>query len=102
MVASAAGLVALIVGAGFGIDAILKRNASNDGPCNAADFCNSDGIRLRADAMRSGVVSTATLFAGAAAASSGIALFFTAPTPGRPQIGLAAGPGSLRLTGRWW
>ncbi len=99
---SGVGLVALIVGAAFGVDAIVKRNDSNDGPCNAADFCDANGLRLRADAMRSGVVSTATLFAGAAAASSGIALFFTAPTPGRPQIGLGAGPAAMRLTGRWW
>jgi hypothetical protein len=107
VVVGAAGAVALVAGTVFGGLAISKKSASNDGPCNAADYCNADGRALRADAIRDGNVATASLFAGGAAVASGLALFFTAPPPPTASTGsgftvrLAAGPGAVRLLGRW-
>jgi hypothetical protein len=101
----AAGVVALGVGIGFGAQAILGKRASNDGYCDAADYCDTTGRSLRAEAIRAGNVATATLFAGGAAVASGMALFFTAPKSSadhRPIVeGLTVGPGAVHLTGRW-
>ncbi len=97
-----AGLVTVLVGAVYGVEALRARNASNAGPCNTDDVCDATGRSLRADAMRYGNVSTATLFAGGAAVASGIALFVTAPdTSPAPRVGLHAGPAGVRLVGRW-
>jgi hypothetical protein len=93
-----AGVAALVVGAVYGGVAISKKNASNDGPCNAADVCTPTGGELRADAMRAGNISTVALFAGGAAVASGLALFFTAPAA-RKSIGLSASLTGARLVG---
>jgi hypothetical protein len=95
------------VGAVFGVKAITSKNASNDGHCDAADYCDAAGRSLRAEAIGAGNVSTAMLFAGGAAVASGLALFFTAPAAAngahgdRAGAGLTLGPGTLHLTGRW-
>jgi hypothetical protein len=104
VVVGSAGVVALGVGAVFGVKALTGKNASNDGPCDAADYCDATGRGLRAEAIRAGNVATATLFAGGAAVASGLSLFFTAPVTapeGRAGAGLTLGPGALHLTGRW-
>jgi hypothetical protein len=94
-----AGVAAIIVGAVYGGMAISKKNASNNGPCNAADVCSTMGRDLRADAMRAGNISTVALFAGGAGVASGLALFFTAPAAPRRSIGVTATLGSARLVG---
>jgi hypothetical protein len=90
----------------FGVEAITKKAASNDGHCNAADYCDTIGRSLRADAMRAGTISTITLFAGGAGIASGAAVFFTAPADrddARPRgdLGLRVGVGDVRLVGRF-
>lgn len=96
-----AGGVGLIVGTVLGVRAITEKRASNAGPCNAADYCDSTGRALRADAMRAGNAATVSLFAGGALVASGVALFLTAPTARGSRVGLSAGPGDVRLVGRW-
>ena len=110
VVLGGAGVVALGVGAAFGVQAIASKSASNDGHCNREDYCDATGRSLRAEAIHAGNVSTATIFAGSAAVASGLALFFTAPRTAygahgaqgdRAGAGLTLGPGTLHLTGRW-
>jgi hypothetical protein len=103
---SGAGLVTLVTGVVFGVEALTKKAASNDGHCNAADYCDATGRALRADAMHAGNLSTITLFAGGAAIASGAAIFFTAPpnpNEARPGagLGLRVGVGDVRLVGRF-
>ena len=96
-----AGVVALVVGAVFGVEAIAKKSASNDGHCNASDICDSQGRSLRADAIQVGNAATVALFGGGAAVASGLALFFTAPVTSSESAGVALTPGGVRLRGRW-
>jgi hypothetical protein len=102
------GVVGLVVGAVFGMQAITKKNDSNaDGHCDASDACDAIGKALRADGIRSGNISTGLFVAGGVMVAGGVVLMVTAPPGGkapastRPSAGLAIGPGSLALTGRW-
>lgn len=72
------GAVALGVGAGFGLDAIAKRDASA-ADCDDSDVCGPDGTDLRNAGLTSAAVSTATFTAGGVLAAGGIVLLLTAP-----------------------
>jgi hypothetical protein len=101
------GVVGLAVGTVFGVQAIQKKNESNaNGHCDASDACDPTGKGLRADGMRAGNISTGLFVAGGVMVAGGAVLMVIAP-PGkapastRPSAGLAIGPRSLAVTGRW-
>ncbi len=75
----AAGLVAVGVGAVFGLSAKSKLDSSNDGHCNAADYCYSEGLAMRKDAENAATLSTIFFVAGGAAVAAGVVLYVTAP-----------------------
>jgi hypothetical protein len=75
----AAGLVAAGVGTVFGLSAKSKLDASNDGHCNAADYCYAEGLSMRKDAENAATLSTILFVAGGAALAAGVVLYVTAP-----------------------
>lgn len=99
----AAGLAALAVGSIFGAQALAKKSASDDGPCDAHNLCDAVGKQLRAEGMRAGNVSTALFVAGAAGVAAGVVVFLTAPKPaaGSARVSLSVGAGRVDLLGRW-
>ena len=72
-----AGVIGAGLGVGFGLASIGDRNDSR-AHC-AGDRCDSDGVRMRDDAIRHGTVATISMVAGGAAIAGGIALALTAP-----------------------
>lgn len=83
----AAGLAGLVLGAGFGIDAI-KTYDEAIATCDNEDptQCTNAGVRLQEDASRSALISTVAISVGAAALGGGVLLYFLAPKapPGEP------------------
>lgn len=75
-----AGLVGVVLGAAFGIDAIKTYDAAlatceNENPT----LCTFEGVGLQRDASRSALVSTVAISVGAAALAGGVLLYFLAP-----------------------
>jgi hypothetical protein len=100
LVAGGAGVVSLGIGSAFGAIAMSKQAESNDGPCDADNFCNAAGKELRRQAISAATVSTATFVVGSVALAGGAVLFFTAPTPARPSPPrVSVGPGSILFHG---
>jgi hypothetical protein len=108
----AAGVVALGVATGFGVEAIQKNDASK-AQClpNAPSMCFQAGADLRLSAGRAADASTALVVAGGLTVAAGLTVFFTAPssrpaTTGALQrltVAPIAGPGvaGLSLRGEW-
>ncbi len=84
-----AGIAGILIGAGFGIDAIVTYNEALD-TCQDEnpDLCTSTGVRLQEDASRSALVSTVAFSVGAAALAGGALTFFLAPADEpAPKVG---------------
>lgn len=73
-VTAGVGLVLVGIGAGFGVDAISQKSASNDGHCNASDQCDPTGLALRDSGLASATVSTVFSIVGAVAVVVGVVL----------------------------
>jgi hypothetical protein len=68
------GAAGIGVGAVLGGAAISRKNASNDGHCNAQDHCDRVGFDLRSEAVALGQGSTAALVVGGAILATGVVL----------------------------
>lgn len=91
VVAGAAGVIGIGLGAFFGLRAMSKQDESNkDGHCDAADTCDHVGLGLRDEAITAATVSTIGFIAGGVALAGGVTLFFTAPSEAPPAQGKAA------------
>jgi len=88
-VVGAVGVVALGVGAYFGIDTILKQNESEDHCVDT--LCDAEGVALREDGEVSANVANVTIAIGAAAVVTGIVLLVTADRGGQ-ESGMWLGP----------
>ncbi|WP_437942609.1 tetratricopeptide repeat protein [Sorangium sp. So ce341] len=100
LVIGGAGLLGAGVGVFFGVRAVVKLNESNAaGHCHDGNVCDDVGYEAREQAVAAGDVSTVLLLAGGAALAGGVALFLTAPRPGRPGAHIALGPRGLALRG---
>lgn len=101
-----AGVLALGVGAAFGLTAISKNGESNDKGC-FGNQCTAPAASLRRDARSAGTISTVFFVVGGAALAGGVTLFFTAPSSkhaaSRPRARVAFGPGggSLAVESAW-
>jgi serine/threonine-protein kinase len=81
LVVAGVGVVAVGVGAVFGLSAISQLNDSNSsGHCHPDNHCDPTGIQMRSDASSSATLSTIFVGAGAAALVGGAVLYFTAPS----------------------
>ncbi|MBL8742735.1 MAG: hypothetical protein JNK04_16620 [Myxococcales bacterium] len=100
----AAGLAGIVLGAGFGIDAIKTYDEAlatceNEDPTR----CTNSGVRLQKDASRSALVSTVAFSVGAAAVGGGVLLYFLAPKTAERGAAKTAGPRAPELpkVGAW-
>jgi tetratricopeptide (TPR) repeat protein len=91
VIAVGAALAGAGLGAAFGLRAVSKRDASNDGHCDAESYCDAEGLRLRDDAQVAGTMSTIAFAASAGALAAGALLWLTSPEP-------AAGGAARRVT----
>ena len=100
-----AGVVGVVLGAVFGLDAKAKLDDSNGpGHCDANDACDAYGLQKRSDAKSSALVSTVSFVAGGVALAGGAALWFTAPKKGTARVGLTvppAGTTGVGVVGVW-
>ncbi|APR80181.1 Hypothetical protein A7982_05528 [Minicystis rosea] len=107
IVSGAVGLAGIAVGTGFGIAAIVRKNASNaDGHCDAANTCDAVGKGLRRDSLGAATASTVAFVVGSAAIAGGAILLFAPLDRDRGRrpvatLALGLGPGSLSLEGSW-
>jgi hypothetical protein len=103
LVIGGAGVLALGVGAVFGVMAISAKSDMDKHCGNAIDApsgkCDSLGLSSHDDASSRATLSTILVVGGAALAGVGALLFFTAPSArsSTPQVGI--GPQSIWLRG---
>lgn len=99
------GLVAMGVGTYFGVRALrIEEDSNQAGLCDQDDFCTSDGLELRQDALSHAHISTGLIFGGAAVAVAGLVVFLTAPSADAPaNVGFAPLPGGgyLEVSASW-
>jgi serine/threonine-protein kinase len=86
------GVVGVGLGSVFGIKAISDRNASNAGPCNAADQCSAHGLSLRDDAINEARVSTIAFVVGAAGLGASAVVMFALPRRQQGSVAVSAAP----------
>jgi hypothetical protein len=75
---SAAGVLALGVGAGFVI-ASAATYASSSSMCDASDHCSTQGAAVRGDALTYGDVATVLVVSGALTLAAGVVTWLAAP-----------------------
>jgi serine/threonine-protein kinase len=97
------GVAGVSVGTILGLMARSDRDASNAGPCDAADRCNQKGLSLRKDAINEAWGSTAAFAVGAVALGASVVVAFVVPhKPSGPVVVSAApmanGAGALVRT----
>jgi hypothetical protein len=85
------GVVGLVVGAAFGVEAQVKLNDSNSsGHCKPGDLCDASGLAERSDALTDASISTFAFLAGAASVAGGAVLYLLAPE--RTRVGFTLTP----------
>ena len=94
-----AGVVALGVGAFFGLHSLAKRDDAQ--PHCTADACDPSGIALRDQALGAGDASTVAFVIGAAAITGAVILYLTSPSPTSPQLRASIGPTRATLGLSW-
>ncbi len=97
-----AGVVGLVVGGIFSLEAKSTYDTSNSGPCNASNVCSQAGLDDRSSARNMATVATVVMGVGAAALVGGVVTFFTAPRRG-PAVtvtpGVSSGSASVWVSG---
>jgi serine/threonine-protein kinase len=93
-----AGIVAIGVGAFFGVKAISKNNDAKD-ICPDNVCASDDGITFTEDAKSAATVANILVIGGAAVAAAGVVLYLTAPSGQERTVGVVSdGRGGARLT----
>jgi hypothetical protein len=105
VVAGGVGVVAIGVGAFFGIRAMSKQSESEETHCRVepSTTCDAEGLAIRDDGRTAGTISTVFFVVGAVGAGAGVTLWLTAPKDGQPgtRTALRATPGGLVLAGSY-
>jgi hypothetical protein len=101
-VLAAGGVVGLVVGAVFSLNAKAKYDDSR-AFCLPDNECTATGRQDRSDADSKATVATVAMGLGAAAAAGGVALYLTAPRTAPVTVALSPGArsGSLRVNWSW-
>jgi serine/threonine-protein kinase len=87
----AAGVVGVGIGTVYGIMATSHRNQSNDGPCDATDYCSASGLALRQQALSEATVSTVAFIVGLAGGAGAVTAYLLWPG-GSSHTGLTVAP----------
>ena len=114
IVLSAVGGAVLAAGASAGIYAMVRHSDSlDDGHCNDAGSCDTEGLTIRQQARSAGDAATALLITGGVVLGSALVLVFTAPDEPevqvmerrsaavRPSVGVGIGLGQVAFGMRW-
>jgi hypothetical protein len=101
-VTGGAGIIALGVGAVFGLQSMSKHDEAEKA-CPGAICMGADGSALWHDAVTSGNAATIAFVLGGLGVAGGAVLWLAAPKSnyGGARVGLRAGPNSLELRGAW-
>lgn len=84
------GVVGVGLGAFFGLQASSKLSDSNAKGCHSGTpDCSATGAAFRNDAKSAATISTIAFVVGAAAIAGGAVLWFTAPKPEAPRVGVS-------------
>ena len=94
------GVAGIVAGSVTGGVAISRNSASDDGHCDANNYCDATGTTLRRGAQQYASASTGLFIAGGVLLAMGIVLVATAPTA-KTKTSLWIGPGSIGLRGQW-
>jgi tetratricopeptide (TPR) repeat protein len=101
LTAAGAGVVALVVGTVFGLEARSANDSSmsngSTAGCSPDNACGSVGLGRRDDALRDGNLSTVAFVAGGGLVALGAVLWLTAPKSSAPRAGAVGG---LRIVAR--
>jgi hypothetical protein len=107
-----AGLIGVVLGSVFGVQAISRNNSSKD-HClpDAPNLCDATGVDLRQQTKTAMTVSTVAFAVGATALAGGVVLFLTAPSKSEAKTAktarIEASPvvmgsgGGVLLQGSW-
>jgi hypothetical protein len=100
LVTTGVGILALGVGAAFGVEAIRKHDKAAKA-CPDATCASADDATLWHDAVTSGNVSTLAFVVGGVGVAAGALVWLAAPrsSPDAARVGL--GPGLVQLRGAW-
>jgi hypothetical protein len=99
-VVAGAGVVAMGVGAAFGVLSIHKHDDAQKA-CPASTCPDASGVSLWHDAVNAGNVSTIALVLGGVAAAGGIVLWLAAPRAGAGRAAVGLGPGLVQGEVAW-
>lgn len=98
LVAGGVGVVALGVGAGFGLKS-MSHHEEAEKYCDGS-LCNDErGVAAGNDAYAAGNVATAFTVVGVVGVAAGVVLWVTAPSAKANAVQVGFGPGSARLRG---
>lgn len=90
LVAGGVGVVGLVVGTVFGLQATSKWSDAKGRCANPPSGCDDEGVRLGDDARSAATLSTVGFAVGAVGVAAGTILWLTAPSPSRDLRGSAA------------
>jgi hypothetical protein len=93
VVAGGVGVVGLVVGTVFGLQATSRWSDAKRRCSNPPSGCDDEGVRLGEDAQSAATLSTIGFAVGAAGIAAGTILWLTAPSPSRDLRGSAASIG---------
>lgn len=94
------GAAGFVAGGVTGVLAISKNSASDDGHCDAGNYCDTTGTALRRDAQQYAAASTGLFIVGGVLLATGIVLVATAPSA-KTKTSLWIGPSGFGLRGQW-
>jgi hypothetical protein len=92
LVVGGVGILGVGVASVLGVLASSKLSQSNDGPCDLADHCSSQGLDLRKDAEHFANASTGVFVGAGVALASGVLLYLTARKTSRGSEGFELAP----------
>jgi hypothetical protein len=98
LAAGGVGLAGIAVGTVFGLQALSRRDESQDSGCKDSACETTEGVELINQARSAGNVSTVAFIVGAAGLVAGTTLWFTAP---RSAAQIGVGMGTLQIRGSW-
>jgi hypothetical protein len=100
LITAGAGVVALGVGAVFGLDSMSKHDAAEK-VCPGATCADANGASRWHDAVTAGNAATAAFVVGGVALVGGAVLWLAAPTSSGARTRVGFGPGRVLLQSAW-
>jgi hypothetical protein len=100
VIVAGAGIVTLGVGAGFGVESIVKHGDAQKA-CPGSTCADASGVSLWHDAVTAGNVSTLAIALGGALTAGGIVVWLMAPRSSYGGATVGVGPGFVQVGDTW-